>query len=392
MRILQIAPQIPYPLDNGARLGIYRITEALVRRGHDVDLVCFGRTGDAADAMNQLCAVHTVDVETRNRAWPMLAKLASSKPYTHVKYDSPRFADELNRLVQAKRPDAVHIDSLHMSWYVPILRKLVDAPIFLRAHNVEHVIWDRYVETERRPWRRVYARLQAKRVREFERQSIAEYDGVLAISPGDADRLRRLQPTARVHLVPAGVERRDPLPPAPVSGRHDIVFVGSLDWFPNSEGISWFARSVFPLVRKDCPTARLIIVGSRPSAEVMRLAGEDVEIHANVPSVEEFYARASCVVVPLRVGGGVRLKILEALALKRPVVSTTVGYEGLHLTPGEDLLVADSPENLATAILQVLNDRSLAARLAGAGHGKVTALYSWDRIASQLEAIYQSGR
>ena len=346
---------------------MYKTTEGLARRGHTIDLVTIGSPAapDVA-AMERICRLRAVSGDTSNRMGAMLANLFSTRPYTLSKYDQPAVAREVERIVVAASPDAVQIDSLHMSWYLPVLRRISRAPVFLRAHNVEHVIWERYAATERRPWRKYYAWLQGRRVRAFERRWAAEYTGVLAISQDDAERLSRISPGARLHVVPAGIDPQEwpALPTAPSS--MELLFVGSLDWFPNYDGISWFAREVFPLVQKHCPGSRLTIVGSKPNDMVRSLVGPAVTLCADVPDVREYYSRAAVVVVPLRVGGGVRLKILEALAFERPVVSTTVGCEGLRLTAGEDLLIADTPWDLAAATVELLRHPAHAAALARA--------------------------
>jgi glycosyltransferase involved in cell wall biosynthesis len=258
------------------------------------------------------------------------------------------------------------------------------------AHNVESVIWQRYHETETHPLKRWYIARQWRKFLRFERQALAGADLTIAVSDTDARRFRTEMGVQRVDVVDNGVDSayfslsEQPREPA------TLLFLGSLDWRPNLDGVAQLLDRVLPAVRAHEPAARLLLVGRNPPEALRRRAAgiPGVELHASVPDVRPFLARAGMLVVPLRIGGGSRLKILEALSSGTPAVSTRVGAEGLHLEAGRHLSTVEDVSDLASAIVRMIRDPAAARQQALAGRRQVLRLYEWDALADRLERLW----
>ena len=325
----------------------------------------------------------------------VLAAMFSTLPYIVQKYRSREIRDCQRELVtspadsQSVNGDTVLVcDFLEMTenvdWSLP-------TPKILFQHNVESVIWRRYYEHERSPIKKAYFWFEHRRMRRYERRACNRFDMVLAVSLQDKKVLQQhVGVQTPIEIVETGVDTEyfAPQPHVePTPGR--LLFLGSLDWMPNIDGIEWFVRDVYPQVKKACPHVSIDIVGRRPIAAVQAMANGDqtVNVYGSVPDVRPFMAAADVFIVPLRIGSGTRLKIFEALAMRRPIVSTTVGAEGLPVEHGRHLLLADSPEEYAKAIASMLENPEQKQAMAREGHELVTRNYSWKTVSARLHEL-----
>jgi glycosyltransferase involved in cell wall biosynthesis len=266
------------------------------------------------------------------------------------------------------------------------------APRVLVSHNVDTLIWQRYCETETNPLKRWYIRGQWRKWHRFERRAFAAVDRVVAVSAEDAALIRRQFGAGRVDVVDNGIDAGHYEAVHPHPEPNTLLFLGSLEWRPNLDAVRLLLDAVLPAVRARQPSARLLVVGRNPPSWLApRVRGlEGVELHGNVPDVRPYLARSAAMAVPLRIGGGSRLKILEALACGLPVVSTRVGAEGLCLREGDHLTLADDPEAMAAALVDCLRRPAEARRQAARGRRLVLQRYDWDVLASKLEAVWES--
>jgi len=392
MRILWIKTELLHPVDKGGRIRTYQMLRALARR-HQITYLCLDDGSGAADAteLAHQYAQEVVVVPFRPPAkgslffsWGLLLNLFSPLPYAIARYRSPTLRDRIRQL--AAGADLVVCDFLTPSLNVP---DGLPAPIVLFQHNVEATIWKRYVAVPQNPLRRAYFRLQWRRMRRHEAAECRRFAHVVAVSTVDADVLRSEYAVSSVGFVPTGVdiEYFSPRAQRRRNGR-ELVFVGSMDWMPNDDGIRWFAAEVFSRVRERLADVRLVVVGRSPAARLRELAARDpaIEVTGTVDDVRPYLERAALSIVPLRIGGGTRLKIYEAMATGVPVVSTSIGAEGLPLRHGEHLLIADSPEEQAGAICALLDEPTRAARLAANALRYVKEHCSWDAVAEHFIA------
>jgi glycosyltransferase involved in cell wall biosynthesis len=286
------------------------------------------------------------------------------------------------------------VDLWQFEWS-PYVRTLSDWPgarRLLIAHNVDSLIWQRYYETAAHPLKRWYIKGQWNKFDRYEKAVFPAVDRVVAVSTEDAQRMRNEYGVTRVDVVDNGIDRAFY---ESVTGKHDpkcILFLGSLDWRPNLDAIDLMLDRIFPQVRSGEPDARLLIVGRSPSpALVQRARGlAGVELHANVPDVRPYLADCGLMAVPLRIGGGSRLKILESLAAGLPVVSTRVGAEGLELESGRDLVLVDSIDQFADTLIEHMRDPTAIRRMTEEGRRRVLNRYDWNVLAEKLESVWHN--
>ena len=390
MRILWIKTELLHPVDKGGKIRTYQMLRALARK-HHVTYLCLddGSADPDAAAKSSEYAQHLVTVpfnpphkQTIGFFLDLAMNLFSALPYAIARYRSGRLREQVSLL--AKDVDLVVCDFLS-----PAVNVAADLPTrsVLFQHNVEAMIWERHAAVPQNPIRRAYMTRQWQRMRRFEQRECQRFAHVEAVSDSDADNMRSAYGARSVASVATGVDIEffAPLQHVPRRPR-EIVFVGSMDWLPNEDGIRWFIEACFPVIRQSLPDAHLTIVGRAPTAALRRLADsqEGIDVTGTVDDVRPYLAQASLSVVPLRIGGGTRLKIYESMAMGTPVVSTTIGAEGLPLINGEHLMLADDPQALATAIVSLLNDPATAQRIANNALHYVQRHCSWDAVADEF--------
>ena len=318
------------------------------------------------------------------------AHLARRLPYAIGKYRSAAYRQRLEDLLATGAFDLVVCDFLVPAANVP---DRLPCPTVLFTHNVEAEIWRRHAAMARSPVRKALLTAQWRRMLRFEREAVRRFDLVIAVSETDRRTLVRLYRPLKqpARVVPTGVDAAYFAEVTrPVRPRH-LVFTGSMDWLPNEDGMVHFVRDVLPLIRRHEPSATLSIVGRAPTPAVQRLGGEyGVEVTGGVDDVRPHMAAAAIYVVPLRIGGGTRLKIFEAMAMGKPVVSTSVGAEGLPVEPGTHLLLADSTDDFAAAVVGLFRDEAARTRIANAGRQLVTERYDWSSVSGHLEQALEA--
>jgi glycosyltransferase involved in cell wall biosynthesis len=254
------------------------------------------------------------------------------------------------------------------------------------------MIWRRHAEHARDPLRKLYFRMQAEKMFAWERKACRSAGHIVAVSPADARLMRNLFGVESVSEIPTGVDLDHFAPPGPAAHTADLVFVGSMDWLPNVDGVLHFAREVLPLIQRRRPGCTFAIVGRKPPARIQELARKipGVMVTGTVPDVRPYLWGSGVSVVPLRIGGGTRLKIYEAMAAGVPVVSTTIGAEGLDVHPPDDIRIADRPADFADHCLDLLEDREESRRMAARARRMVEANFSWERVARRFSDLLEA--
>lgn len=398
MHILWIKTELLHPVDKGGRIRTYQMLRALKAEHRVTYLALDDGTAapDAAALATEYCdELVTVPFAPPRKGSPAFSaalarNVLSPLPYAVARYRSDALRDRLRALCRERRVDVVVCDFLAPSLNVP---DDLGVPTVLFQHNVEAMIWERHAQVAANPVKRAYMGEQWRRMLRHERAECRRFDHVVAVSRQDADVFRGGFGLAAVSDVPTGVDTAFFRPTGTVPREpRDLVFTGSMDWMPNEDAIRWFARDVLPLVRRRVPDVTLTVVGRHPPASISALAETDaaIRVTGSVPDVRPYIERAALFVVPIRVGGGTRLKIYEAMAMERPVVSTAIGAEGLPLRDGVDAVLADTPEALTAAIVGLLDDPARAAAIGQAAAEVVRAEYGWDRVAARFAEICAS--
>ncbi len=375
MHILWVKTELLHPIDKGGRIRTYNMLRAL-KDEHHVTYLTLDNGAAAPDAVerareycHELIRVPFEEAPRRSpRFWlELLGNVVSTLPYAVAKYRSPAMRNAIEQVTRENAVDVVVCDFLAPSQNVP---DGLPCPTVLFQHNVEAAIWRRHADVRVNPVSKAYFREQWRRMDRFERQECRRFDRVVAVSRSDAETMERDYGLTDVADVPTGVDIDYFRPSGQTAVEpRNLVFTGSMDWLPNEDGINWFVDDVLPLIHKRLPDATLTVVGRNPPPHVQQLAGQDTRIRVtgSVPDVRPYMERAAAFIVPLRVGGGTRLKIFEALAMERPLISTTIGAEGLPVEHGKHVMIADGADRFAQAVVEVLSDPERAAALAHAG-------------------------
>lgn len=390
MRVLQLCPKVPWPPEDGGRVASRVLALSLARAGAEVRLLALNPAKHRVDASSlpeeaRAVRLETVEHDTSLSAVGFLGSLVRGTSYNVERFRSAAFERRLASVLAEEPPDIVLLESLYLLPCLPALRRASRAPVVLRSFNVEHEIWDRLVAGEPNPVRRLLLAHLARRLRAFEIAHRNEPDAVVPITAADAATFRRLGTTVPIHVAPVGLETARVPDRSGEGERSTLVFLGALDWRPNLEGVRWFLERVWPDVRRAVPGARLLVGGSNPPAGVeRRLSGEGVTVVGRVPDAQTFFASGAAMVVPLLSGGGMRVKILEAMAVGVPIVSTRLGATGIEARDGVEIRLADQPDAMVAACVELLSDPGRAVELGRAGRRCVLSRFDADDIARNL--------
>jgi sugar transferase (PEP-CTERM/EpsH1 system associated) len=394
MHILWVKNELLHPLDKGGRIRTYE----MLRRLRDRHRVTYLALDDGAITAEQraraleycddllLVPWRRAPLTGLRRGLAILRNVFSSLPFALAPYRSAAMARAIREHCQVRddRADVVVCDFLTPALNVP---EGLPCPVVLFQHNVEAMIWERRTRVASNPLLRAYMGEQWRRMRRVEREQCLRFDHVVAVSPEDAAVFRQQYGVERVSSVPTGVDTEFFRPSGTVAQKPaSIVFTGSMDWMPNEDGMTFFVEEVLPLVERAVPDVTLMIVGRNPTARVKALAEgrPGITVTGTVPDVRPFLESAAAVVVPLRIGGGTRIKIYEAMGMERAVVSTTIGAEGLDVVDGAHILLADTAATFADAVIALLRSPERATAIGHSAAEHVRTHFGWASVAEQF--------
>lgn len=366
-----------------------RLAESLARAGAEVEVLALNPRKHHASAQAPL-RVTAVAIDTGRKAGPALRAALTRTPFIVTRFFSAAFERELTDALRRFQPDVVQIESPFMLQYVDAVRAVSRARVVLRSLNVEFRIWEGLASIERNPLRRIAMRTVARSLRRYELRAMRELDAVIPISDADAADFRYLGVTARMHVVPCGVALDDGDRAEGEAGT--VGFIGSLDFLPNQDAVRWLLDELWPRVSAEAPVARLVIAGSSPPEWLRQRAAatRGVELMPNVADATAFVRSTRIIVAPLFAGGGMRIKVLEAMALGKPIVATSLGAGGIDVTNGRDIVIEDDTDSFASAVVRLLREPETALRLATAARETVRERYDSDALARRLLGFYQS--
>lgn len=401
MRILFFAPHQLWPLTTGTRLRDYYLARGLAKH-HEVTFLELLHPNDTVEGAAPDAGFVRVVTASRGRTYSpgrLLRGLIGPLPVTAWNCHSRAAATLLERLLDEQRFDTVQIVGSPLAAYLPLVLRAPGRPaVLMDWHNIESVLMRRYAGSAPSWAHRLFAARTARLLERLENRLLHVCGAHVAVSENDRQALLERWPQAQVHCVPNGVDVRhfSEACQANLSGaggeqrgnRRRLLFVGSMDYFANIDGVRWFCERVWPELEAKHPDLDLVIVGRNPAPEVKALASPRVIVTGEVEDTKPYYRGATVAVVPLRVGGGSRLKILEAMAAGVPVVSTRLGAEGLELEPEKHLLIADSPEHFAQTVCALLDDWGKRRQIAQRAWNLVNERYDWGRVGEQLCEIH----
>src|SRR6267143_578435 len=400
LNLLFLSQFPPGPPTFGAQRRVQGLMSALARRHEITGISLITAEYDrraAEDAMREYCnevvLVPARSWEGAGKRLQQARSLVSKRSFVRSLWDLPALRKALDERLSARSYDIVNVELPFLA-----LQRLAQAPpgrppprLVLDEHNIEFDLARQQAQNQSGLARRVYNSIDWRKLRREEIEIWTRFDGVAFCSAADEARARELVPSIRSAVVPnaVDVEYFQPRPADPPGDGRTVIFFGAINYFPNVDGLLYLLREVWPLIEKSHPQARLKIVGQRPTPEILAYQGQRVEVAGKVDDLRPHLASAAVSIVPLRIGGGTRFKILEAMAMAKPVVSTSLGAEGIDAEPGRHLLLADDREAFAAAVGRVLDDSRLCARLGSQGRALVEERFSWDTAAQAMERLYR---
>ncbi|MFN3530421.1 MAG: glycosyltransferase family 4 protein [Bacteroidia bacterium] len=395
MRVLQLYNRIPWPLHDGGALAVHSLSSGLHEAGIRLRMFALNPSrnyvapNEIPQALQEDFGLQTETVDTR--LWPHKAafNLLGKTPFHISRFYRPKIAQKLKMLLQSEQFDLIQLEAPFVGCYYEVLRTYSKAPIVLRAHNVEYRIWERLAEGCQQPLKAWYLREQAARLKKFELQLIREVNGIVAISEVDATFFRQHTP-APISVIPTGIKLDGyrPIQPNECNSKR-MHFLGSLDWQPNQEAAQWLATEIWPAIVALAPESRCQVAGKNFPAFLKALASPGLNMLGPVTDAHAFMRSHPLCLIPMRSGSGIRIKLLEALALGLPVISSTIGAEGIPVKHGKEILLANSPEEFAKCVLQLQKNEDFAFNLGQQGRAFIAAQYDSGALSKKLIDFYR---
>ncbi len=391
MKILFLSPTVPFPLTDGGRIRVFNLLKQIAQK-NKVTLLALETQSTDADGVAELqqlgIQVHLVrNAQTLPRVSfdTLIKAFFRRQPITVARYDVPTYRQKIRELIAVQTFDLVHYEMFHTAQFYTE----TNLPGVLSQQNVDSAIWRRLCSETTNPFYKFTYWTQQLAFQRYERVLSPKFNAVTCTSDIDAAVFQQHCTTDAIEIIPNGVDITHYLPDFTSEAPAHLIYIGSMDWYPNEDAVAFFTDEVFPLIQEKVSNVTFSIVGGNPSARVRKLAEkEGIVVTGRVPEIKPYFAEATVFVVPLRIGSGTRLKILEALAMGKAIVSTTVGAEGLDLRNREEIFIADEPTAFADAVTRLLMDSELRRRIGENGRARVEQDYDWQRIGEKLHGVY----
>lgn len=389
MNILVLNNRVPWPLNDGGNLVTFHVAKNLAERGHSVTLACLNTRKhfvDPADfpAIGELVSV---DIDTSLSPLGLIGGLLSSFPYNVKRFKSGDFEAALVRLFQRKSFDLIQVEGSYMAIYVPLLRKLSQAPIILRSHNIEHEIWGRLAESQS-GLKGFYLRNLTGKIKRFELDSMHGFDAIVAITERDRRWYVEHGFKGPVTDIPAGISTDVFAEHAGTSDPHSICFIGSLEWLPNVDALKWFVEKVWNPLHAQFPDVQFHVAGKNPPADLKNWLVPGMVFHGMVPDAYAFMAQHGILVTPLLSGGGMRVKVVEGMAMGNCIVSSPVGAEGVIFEDGVHLFIEKDAESFRNRLAFLLEHPEKVVEVGAAAHKHAVETYDWRKLVERFEKSF----
>jgi glycosyltransferase involved in cell wall biosynthesis len=390
MRILFVALQFPVPANNGHKMRSWSLLQALAAEGHEVSLLSFREANDAHPDDPQLCSVcrdvtavpfRMTNLSSSGEYLKRALAMFSPHPYASSRFFSAMMRERMTEILSQGEFDLIIGDTVFSILNLPA----TDVPLALNAFDLEHLILERYLVHESNPLKLAYGWLESRKVRRWETKAFSQADCVMTCSQHDRELVQKLRPGVPTVVVPNIVDVDSYIPAGDVDGPV-LIYQGGMDWYPNRDAVEYLVFEILPILRGLVPQFRVIVAGRNPSAEFRRRfeGVAEVSFTGTVPDMRLPIGEAAVCLVPLRIGSGTRMKILEAAAMGKPMVSTTLGAEGLEFVDGSEILIADQPQAFAEAVAGLLSDRMRRRSLGRAARRRVEQQYSMPVLCKSL--------
>jgi glycosyltransferase involved in cell wall biosynthesis len=364
MKILQVTNKVPYPIKDGGAIACMNLTRGFSLNGHKVTVLAMNTQkhhilyGELPESVKDLAEFKLVEVPARISRISALGNLLfSRKPYNAVRFISGSFKKELIKLLKGKQFDVIQLEGLYVCPYIPVIRKYSNAKIVYRAHNIEHEIWERTAAMAK-GWEKIYFRILSRRIKKLEKGMMNQYDLLVPITERDGKILDELGNKKPRHVSQTGIDSSVLIPNSKKLKHPTLFHIGSLDWTPNQEGLIWFLEKCWPKINDKFPEIKFYIAGrNAPYWFKRKMDLPNVVFEGEVPDAYDFMNSKSIMVVPLFSGSGMRIKIIEGMALGKPIITTSIGTEGISTTAGENIMLAETADEFVSSISELIDNR-----------------------------------
>lgn len=393
MKILQLCKKFPYPLKDGESIAVTYLSKALHKQGCEISLLSMNTSKHYTNIdqlpadYNQYEQIEVVDIDNSIKISQAFLNLFTKESYHVSRFISKDFETKLIEMITENDYDVIQLETLYLTPYIDIIKKHCNAIVAMRAHNIEHEIWDRITQNTKSIAKKAYLKMLTQRLKDYELDHLNDYDYLITVSDRDLVKYKGLGYTNGAMSSPIGLKLNNyKLSPGPIASM-DLCFIGALDWRPNSEGLMWFLDNVWGDYQGE---SKLHIAGRNTPESLKNMNRKQVVVHGEVPDAVEFISQFPLMIVPLFSGSGTRVKILEGMALGKVVITTTQGLEGIDAKHNEHVLIADTKEEFLKQIQRAQTDPTLIDRIGQAGRAFVENYYDNDAIAKQLISKYEA--
>jgi len=368
MKVLQLSNKIPFPEKDGGVIAINAITNGLLNAGCEVKMLAmntkkhFINLNIIPEKYKNDRHLDVVEIDTSVRPLGALMGLLSGKSYNISRFQSEEFSKKLAEVLQKEKFDIIHLEGLYLTPYLDIIRQYSNAPIILRTHNVEWQIWQKLASEEKSGLKKWYLKKLTKQLKEYEKEVVNLVDGIATITNQDSESFKTAGCKTPMVTVPFGIDLSKYIPQE-TKHPNSLFYIGALDWLPNLQGMDWFLKNAWNQILAKFPDVEFHIAGRNMPESLRNANYKGVVFHGEVEDAKTFMQQYDIMLVPLFAGSGVRIKILEGMALAKPIITTSVGVEGIKCNFGNDLIVADTPEQFADAVNKYLSDNELKQRV-----------------------------
>ncbi len=395
MKILYICNKSPWPPIEGGTIGMYNFITKIADAGHDVKVLAantnkyFVKIDEVPEDFKKKTKFELEYIDLSIKPLDAFLNLFTDKSYHVQRFISKAFEKKLVEILKNDTFDIVQIEYLYMSPYLDVVRKYSDAKVVLRAHNIEHLIWKRVADEEKNPLKKFYLRHLATTLEKYERGVLNKFDGIVPVTAKDAEFFKE-NSNVPVEDAPFSIDTEKFAGYINANPEHALFHIGSMNWMPNEEGIKWFVKEVWPEISKKHPDLKLYLAGREMPKWLMNLKMKNLEVIGEVDDAYEFMSSKSILISPLFSGSGIRVKIIESMALAKAVIATEIAAEGINYTNGKDILLANDKDEFVEAVSKLYSDKELTASLGKNALELVREQHDINKVVAKLERFYNT--
>lgn len=395
MRVLFLCNKSPFPPREGGPLAMNANIQSLLKAGHQVKVLAlntnkyFIKESEIPESYRKNTGIEFIYTDLSIKPLHAFANLFSKNSYHVQRFITKEIENKIIETLKKEQYDIVQLELLYMTPYIEIIKKYSNAKIVLRSHNIEHLIWERITQTTSNPIKKQYLSSLTKKLKKYELENLNAYDGIITITKKDAEYFKANGCTIPIDEVPFGVEV-DEYQPSQQSYEYPSLFhLGAMNWVPNEEGIKWFIEKVWPLFHKKHPNIKFYLAGRMMPDWLTNLNITNIEVLGEVPDAKEFINSKAVMIVPLFSGSGIRIKIIEGMALGKAIIATEIGAEGINYTNGKDILIANNPTQFIEAIEKCFESENVCQELGEKARLLIENEHSLENVVKKLESFYQ---